>query len=180
MAFKPKIRKRPVPEDALLARYLQPDCYADCYTVDIPQIVTQSDYIVAFYTTWLFKLERSILKYAVSKPSTDAQARQLANAATDSFAAWTLEMRNDNELLLCDFQGRTRSWLKTAPQPGENSGTRLFFGTAVVSAEYRNSDQKNDVPGFRFLIPFHKLYARALLHAARSKLNNKCRKLRAH
>jgi hypothetical protein len=179
MPYKPKIRKRPVPESSLLAKYLQPDCYTDCYTVDVPHVVKQSDYIDTFYTTWLFKIERSILKYAVSRPSTDAQARQLAVAATDSFTAWTVEERNENELLLCDFQGRTRSWLKTAPPPGEESGTRLFFGSAVVSAEYRNSDQGTEMPGFGILLAFHKLYSRALLRAARSKLDTRCRQAQA-
>ncbi len=64
-----------------------------------------------FYTTLLFKLERFILKWTVSKSSTDAQARQLSDGEIEQFAAWHVEGRNENEILMCDFGGRTRSWL---------------------------------------------------------------------
>jgi hypothetical protein len=37
--------------------------------------VTLAEYVNAFYTTRVFRLERIILKWAVSRPSTDAQAK---------------------------------------------------------------------------------------------------------
>jgi hypothetical protein len=58
-----------------------------------------AEYIFAFYTTPLFKLERLILKLTVTKPSTDTQARQLANGSGNVFAAWHMENRKENEIL---------------------------------------------------------------------------------
>ena len=46
---------------------------------EIPGRISFPEFVFAFYTTLLFKLERLILKWTVSKPSTDAQARQLAD-----------------------------------------------------------------------------------------------------
>jgi hypothetical protein len=74
----------------------------------------------------LFKLERLLLARLVSKSSTDAQAGQLACGTLDSFAAWSVEERREDQLLMCDFPGRTRSWLMVSAMEGENSeGTRL-------------------------------------------------------
>ncbi|HTE41110.1 MAG TPA: hypothetical protein VK629_09775, partial [Steroidobacteraceae bacterium] len=80
-------------------------------------------------TTRLFKLERLILKWAVAKPSIDDQARQVAAGDRDDFAAWTVEQRADDQLLMCDLSNRTRSWFMVGSIPG---GTRLHFGSAVV------------------------------------------------
>ena len=41
-----------------------------------------AQYVTAFYTTWVFKLERLILKWAVSRPSTDTHA-ELARGGND-------------------------------------------------------------------------------------------------
>ena len=57
--------------------------YTDCYTADISGPVSHAQYVTAFYTTAVFKLERLILKWAVSRPSTDAQAEQMAAGAID-------------------------------------------------------------------------------------------------
>jgi hypothetical protein len=74
--------------------------------------VSQAQYVSAFYTTFVFKLERLILKWTVSKPSTDAQVKRLADGSIDSFAAWMVEARSQNQLLMCDYQRLTRSWLR--------------------------------------------------------------------
>jgi hypothetical protein len=68
----------PLPPGALLAKYVREGAYADCYVTDIAGAVSHAQYVEAFYTTAVFKLERLILKWAVSKPSTDGEARQLA------------------------------------------------------------------------------------------------------
>lgn len=161
------IRSCPLPDNALLDRYNDGGAYTDCYTTDIPLSVSQAQYVSAFYTTLVFKLERLILKWTVSKSSTDEQVEQLADGSSDSFAAWTVEARTENQLLMCDYQRITRSWLMTVPL---ETGTRLYFGSAVVprldprTGKYR--------PGFavRALLGFHKLYSAALLYAARSRL----------
>lgn len=165
----PSIRPCPLPEQALLAKYARAGAYTDCFTTDIAKPAAHAAYVEAFYTSRVFKLERFLLAWLLSKPSTDAQARDLASGASDSFAAWRVEARTANQLLVCDFLGYTRSWLMIGP--AENGGARLYFGTAVVSARDRVSGQATWSFTFKVLLPFHKLYARALLHAARSRLS---------
>lgn len=150
----------PLPPNALLRAYQLDGGYADCYSTDLPLAVTHGRYVEAFYTTPLFKTERLILRLAIGKPSTDAQARQLAAGTLDAFAAWTVEKRADDQLLLADIYGRTRSWLMVEPIAG---GTRLYFGSAVVPrARQRRS--------FGLLLGFHRLYSKALLASARRRL----------
>jgi len=162
------IRTCPLPDDALLRRY-QRYAYADCYTAALAGTVVHREFVTAFYTTWLFKLERLILKCLVSKPSTDAQAEQLADGTLNTFAAWRVEDRGENQLLMCDFMGRTRSWLMTTSEGG-TGGTRLYFGSAVVPIRDPNTGRSSLGFGFTALLGFHKLYSRALLRAASRKL----------
>ncbi|MDO8372388.1 MAG: hypothetical protein Q7T39_10710, partial [Polaromonas sp.] len=117
--------------------------------------------------------ERLLLAWLVSKPSTDAQASQLASGTLDSFAAWSVEERCEDQLLMCDFQGRTRSWLMVVPAEGESAAsTRLYFGSAVVPARAPRAGARTPGLGltFRLLLGFHKLYSRALLFSAKSRL----------
>jgi len=166
------IRPCPLPDASLLGRYrLQEGAYTDCYSTDIDKTVSQAAFVEAFYTTWVFKLERSILKWAVAKPSTDAQAKRLAQGGLDAFSAWTVEDRCEDQLLLCDLHGRTRSWLMTVPLKGPSgSGTLLYFGSAVVPPKGPGADENNIGTGFRLLLGFHKLYSEILLHAAKKRL----------
>ncbi|MCC6562852.1 MAG: hypothetical protein IT478_15950, partial [Xanthomonadales bacterium] len=80
-----------LPAQAFLRRYLRDGHYADCYVVDLPEVVSQAQFIEAFYTTPLFKLERAILAAVVRRPSTDDDARALARGDRSAFAAWTVE-----------------------------------------------------------------------------------------
>ena len=165
------IHRCDLPSDALLSRYLHGDAYADCYVTTLASRISHAQYVEAFYTTALFKVERLLLAWLLAKPSTDAQAAQLAAGTLDSFAAWSVEARTVNQLLLCDFQGRTRSWLMVATV--ENNGseyTRLYFGSAVVPVSSARSGKQSLGLVFRLLLGFHKLYSRALLFAARSRL----------
>ena len=159
-----------LPAAALLARYVGDRAYTDCYRVEIPGTVTQVEFVVAFYTTWVFKLERAILQWAVSRASTDLDARQLAEGEIDRFSAWSVEDRNQNQLLMCDFQGRTRSWLMTLPAGDQDTAaTGLYFGSAVVAQRDPNGVAKTGLL-FRALLGFHKVYSKILLHAAKTRL----------
>ena len=159
---------RPVPGSSLLARYLRDAHYADAFSTDTARAVAFADYVTAFYTTPVFRLERLILKYAVAKPSTDADARALADGA-DTFAAWRVEARGTDELLLCDYMGRTRSWLRTEALDG--GGTRLWFGSAVVPVADANTGRPRLGVPFNALLGFHRLYSRVLLGAAAARLD---------
>lgn len=161
--------KSELPSSALLRKYSAPGAFADCYATEIARTVSLPEYVEAFYTTPIFKLERLILKWSVSKPSTDAEARRLAQGDTDTFAAWSVEGRASDQLLLCDFQQRTRSWLMVSAMESGGPGTRLYFGSAIVPVRSRSGEA---TLGFAFnaLLGFHKLYSRILLRAARSRL----------
>jgi len=112
-----------------------------------------------------------MLAWFVARPSTDLQARQLAEGSTDSFAAWRVEGRAPDQVLLADFMGRTRSWLMVAPAPGgAGAGTRLYFGSAVVPRRHTGHGRPRMGFAFHALLGFHKLYSRLLLQAARSRL----------
>ena len=159
------------PPEALLKSYKEQGVYTDCYFVDVPRAVSQAEFVETFYTTRLFKAERFILSSLVSKPSTDQQARQLAAGGTRSFAAWTVEGRSATQLLLCDFMGRTRSWLMSvADEGGCPDSTRLYFGSAFLPKMDRRSGQASYGVEFHSLKGFHRLYSRALLRSAQSRL----------
>lgn len=161
----------PLPGSALLTRHARDGAFTDCYATELPAAVTQAQYVAAFYTSPVFKLERFILKWALSRPATDAQALQLAQGSTDAFSAWTVEARADDQLLLCDMTGRTRSWLMVEPLPAaQGGGTRLYFGSAVLPVRDRRTGQRTMGLAFRALLGFHKLYSVVLLAAARSRL----------
>jgi len=167
----PRIRPCQLPTGALLSRYLGSGAYADCYVAEIARTVSHAEFVEAFYTTMVFKLERLILRLLVSRPSTDAQATQLAQGTLSSFAAWSVEGRAPDQLLLSDFTGRTKSWLMVKPESAESTGTRLFFGSAVVPVRDPTSGRPSLGFMFSALLGFHKVYSRVLLHAARSRLS---------
>jgi len=157
------IEKIFAPENTFLKKYLIDGNYVDCYVTTIDKQISFPEFVFAFYTTWLFKTEAFILTYTVRKPSSDLEAKKLANAEIDKFAAWTVEDRNENQILMCDFVGRTRSWFMV-----EKAGvkTKLYFGSAVVPKK------RGEGLGFIFIIllGFHQIYSILLLWFAKSKL----------
>ena len=165
------VRPCALPSTALLLRHQQAGAYADCYSTDIARVVTHAEFVEAFYTTGLFKVERFILRWFAARPSSDAQARQLAAGDSETFAAWRVEGRAPGQLMLADFSGRTRSWLMVEPAEGAGAeGTRLYFGSAVVPKDSADGGGPRMGYVFQALLGFHKLYSRALLQAARVRL----------
>jgi len=75
------VEKCDLPESSLLLEYRNNGAYTDCYTVHVDKMISQTEYIRAFYTTIVFKAERKLLKWAVSKPSTDEEATKRAAPA---------------------------------------------------------------------------------------------------
>jgi len=165
------ISRCPLPDNALLNSYQKSDAYTDCYTTEISINVSHESYVHAFYSTPIFKLERKILKWIVAKPSSDQQVLLLAQGKIDNFSVWDVEERSKDQLLMCDYLKRTRSWLMIEPVQEKNSGkTRLYFGSAVVPLQH---DKKGN-PSFGFLFHalslFHKIYSITLLYSAKSRL----------
>ncbi|MEH6347454.1 MAG: hypothetical protein V7785_20325 [Bermanella sp.] len=157
------------PDDALLAKYHLQGAKTDCYFIDLPKQVSQAQYIEAFYTTKLFKVERFILALIARRPSTDEQAKHLALAKTKQFAAWSVEQQTQDQLLLCDFMGKTRSWLKSVSHENGN-GTRLYFGSAVIPKKDSSNTKPKFGLAFNALGGFHHVYSKALLKAAGLRL----------
>lgn len=145
------------PRGRLLHRYHTAGHYVDCFTRVVDKPVDLSTYIEGFYGSRLFGLERRILGLA-GLGATRAEVTALARGETESFAAWQVEDRTDSQLLLRDVKGATASWLAVA---AEGTGTRLYFGSAIVFQNGRK-------PWWlRPTLPFHGLYARQLLARAR-------------
>lgn len=156
------IHATPLPQGALLARYTPP-AYTDCFTAYLPGPVALAAFATAFYTTRLFKAERLILS-AAGHRSTDTQAATVARGEGQRFAAWTVEARTDDQLLMADVSGRTRSWFCVRPQA--DGGTALHFGSAVLPRP-GTADMGSL---YRLLLGPHKVYSRALLRAAVARL----------
>jgi len=157
----------PLPPGALLAAYASSGAYTDCYAAEVATSVSQAQFVEAFYTGGVFKLERALIRLFLSRASTDVQARQLARGEIGEFAAWRVEEQTTTQLLMCDLAGQTRSWLMVEPTV---AGTKLFFGSAVVPSVDRTTGERRMGFLFRALLGFHKVYSRVLLSSARSRL----------
>lgn len=162
-----------LPKNSLLSEYRSNGVYTDCYTALVDKKISQIEYIRAFYTTVPFRVERTILKWAISKPSTDEDVRLLAEGKVETFAAWNVEARRDDQILLSDFRGQTRSWLmsKSSSSNGGDS-TRLYFGSAVVPIRAKQTEERRKRNVYSILLQFHKLYSQILLSSAKSRLSS--------
>ena len=159
-----------LPPQALLCRYDRDGGYTDCYRTVIARPVWQAEYVEAFYTTAVFRTERLLLRL-LRMGGTDAQARELAEGRRSRYAAWSVEERRDDQLLMCDAYGSTRSWLMTEPcELDGQPATRLYFGSAVVPRVIDRGGRPSIGFLYRALMGFHQLYSLILLGAARRRL----------
>jgi len=92
------IQRLPLPTHALLTKYANAGAYTDCFVTEIARTVSHAEFVEAFYTGGLFKVERFLLRVFISRPSTDLQARQLAAGELNEFAAWRVEARAVDQL----------------------------------------------------------------------------------
>ncbi|RTL37453.1 MAG: hypothetical protein EKK53_21010 [Burkholderiales bacterium] len=158
----------PVPSDSLLDRLARAKgAFADAYALRLPREVPLADFVEAFYTTRLFKFERSVL-VLLGKRSSDAMARAVARGDGERIAAWTVEARTADELLMHEDSGVTRSWFKA--EALADGGTMLWFGSALVPRRRGPGGEPTFGVGFHALIGFHRRYSRALLAAAVRRL----------
>ena len=164
--MRASIEEPPLPENALLQRFVNSGDYTDCFRARIDVDVSFADYVEAFYTTRVFKAERFILAWLVSRPSTDDEAKTLASGDADAFAAWKVLDRAPNQLLLMDYRGNTCSWLMLEP---DAAGSRLYFGSAIDRNRKSRGGRRMGWP-YRLLLGFHRLYSRVLLRSARTRL----------
>jgi hypothetical protein len=138
--------------------------YADCFEVTVDRNVTLAEFVFAFYTSPLFRIERFLLRVFIGAASSQSDARAVAEGSAAQFAAWYVGERTGAQLLMCDRYERTRSWFRVVPVAGNR--TRLQFGSAVASTRDAGSDAPHRGGRFRVMLRFHLLYSRMLLHAA--------------
>ncbi|MGM9482181.1 hypothetical protein ACS5PN_13415 [Roseateles sp. NT4] len=165
----PAVTDIPVPPASLLGRLTaERDAFADAYTLCLPRAVTLAEFVEAFYTTRLFRVERALLGL-FGKPSSDAMARAVARGEGERFAVWTVQAREGDELLMHEDSGATRSWFRVEPATTAGA-TALWFGSAVVSRRKGPGGEPRFSWVFHALLGFHRLYSRALLAAAARRL----------
>jgi hypothetical protein len=173
------VRREPVPEGALLRTYWggrHPQrwgTYYDCFSVDVAQPVGLGEFVYAFYTSPVFRVERLILRLVIGARSTDADARAVADGSGTSFAAWIVGERTTTQLLMCDRFEKTRSWFRVLPLPA--GGTKLQFGSGIVEQPVAGGKRTGLSIGFRLLLGFHIVYSRVLLWAASQRVETHSR-----
>jgi hypothetical protein len=163
-----------LPEDSLLATFrggVRPESwgsYGDCFSLLADRAVSLEEFVFAFYTSPVFRIERFLLKVFVSAPSTDFEAHAVASGSASAFAAWYVGERTVNQLLMCDRFEQTRSWFRVLPSEGGR--TTLQFGSAVAARRSDGDGKSGMGPGFRLLLGFHVLYSQMLLRGAMGRL----------
>ncbi len=165
-----KPQDTPPPTDSLLAHLAtERAAFADAYTLKFPRTVTLAEFVEAFYTTRLFKVERGLIAL-LGKPSSDAMARAVARGEGERLAVWTIEARRPDELLMHEDSGATRSWFKVEAGETGAAGSTLWFGSAVVPRRREPGGAPRLGWVFHALLGFHRWYSRALLKAAARRL----------
>ena len=102
----PAIAQCPVTEDSLLRTYRgdkHPERwghYGDCFAVSVGRAVTLGEFVLAFYTSPVFRVERWILRVVAGAASTDGEARALEEGRRQAFAVWTVGARTVDQLLM--------------------------------------------------------------------------------
>ena len=138
----------------------------DCFSVTVDRTVSLADFVLAFYTSPPFKLERWILRWLLRAPSTDADARALAQGSAQQFSVWYAGARTPTQLLMCDRYERTRSWFRVVPL--HDGRTLLQFGSDLAAPP--GSMRKNSMSGVRSLLfSLHTGYSHVLLCAAATR-----------
>lgn len=166
MTSMSNVRAARLPASALLEQYAASGAYTDCYAATVAGDASLADFMAAFYTTPVFRLERWLLAAALRLPSTDREAHLLAHGGVSRFSAWVVESRQPDQIVLA--AGRTRSWLMVSTGPASGDETTLFFGSAVVPQEKGGLGWQFDVS-----LVFHKLYSRVLLASAVRRLQGR-------
>src|ERR1700722_11159530 len=102
------ITQESAPEDALLKTYrggVHPERwggYGDCFSVRVEGAVSLQDFVFAFYTSPLFRIERWLLRAFIGAPSSDRGARALAGGSAASVGPGEVGDRTPAKLLICD------------------------------------------------------------------------------
>lgn len=165
------VKKCQIPKDSFLDAYASlPGCHTDCFSVGVSDPVTLPDFIGAFFTSPVFRLERWVLAVFAAAKTTDMDIGNLASGKSDRLAMWVVEARKCDQIILAVGSGPIRSWLMVAPNPNHAQGAILHFGSVVLPM----TDAANGTPKiglvFRLFLGFHKFYSRILLWSAKRNI----------
>ncbi len=161
------VKSCPIPDNVYLARYQeQSRSYTDCFSVDISRRVSLSEFISVFFNTFLFRMERRVL--SVFSSSTHQDVVDLATGSSDSLALWSVEARDDDQLLLSFGKGDVHTWLMVLPGVDGADSSRLYFGTGLhfgstIIPEYKAGEGARLSTVYYPFIGCHRIYARLLL-----------------
>jgi hypothetical protein len=176
------IAREAVPDDSLLKTHrgaVHPERWGDsgdCFSVSVERAASLADFVFAFYTSPLFRIERLILRVLAGAPADDGDARALARGAATTFSIWYMGERTATQLLMCDRYERTRSWFRVVPLGGGR--TLLQFGSAVAAGPGdAGSKTRTSSAVFRLLLGFHIVYSQLLLSAAKTGVMRNSRRL---
>lgn len=147
-----KVQPIDVPAGSLLAAFGKAEDYRDCFARTVEGAVSLDAFIERFYCSMAFQPERLALSL-IGRGASNDDARAVASGKAETFAAWDVMERRENEILLRDFQGATASWLSVQIS-ADPASTRLMFGSWVGGPESR---------AVKALMGFHVLYSKVLL-----------------
>ncbi len=161
------IRKTTLPAHAMLSRYADGTAsYTDCFAYDYAGPVDLENFLNAFFNSWVFRLERFILKAAARVTISDEDTANFAAARSDRMGLWTAQDRDESQVLTIVGQGPIHSWWMVEPK-GER--TRLYFGSAIRPMTAKDGSQRMN-PAAKYGGLPHRIYARILLAVAARKL----------
>ena len=166
-----RIAALPPPETSLLAQRRGEDWYRDAFRACVPGHVTLGTFVTEFFAGPAFLPERMAL-HLIGRGAGAAEIAALAEGTATRFAAWEMEAREADQLLMHDFLDRTCCWLAVSHEgdasdlgaphnAGEREQRFLWFGTGL-----RNPGG----PFARWLKQPHRAYARWLLAGAARRL----------
>lgn len=162
---------RSIPDGALISKYaIVPGGYTDCFSVDVSRKVILNEFILEFFSTPIFRIERLILAILPSGRSTRQDIADLASGLSETMAIWKVETRFDTQLIMSAGSGPVRTWLMVVEDQPEPGYSRLYFGSAVLPTKTGRDGQKKLGKGFHLLSGFHNYYSRLLLWMAAYRL----------
>ena len=158
------VRKSKTPDAALTQAYVGTrGTRVDCYVAQAKGDVTLEKFVGSFYRGKLFGFERWLIGRVVGHASSEMQLENLLGGKGAKFSAWTQIQRNDAQLIMQDYQGRTCSWFMVEKNA---DGTALYFGSIIQPTEHLKHGEGLSKPIFTLLLPLHGLYSRLLLSQA--------------
>ncbi|KAA0175468.1 hypothetical protein FNF27_03168 [Cafeteria roenbergensis] len=140
----------------------------DCFRLDVPGHVPIERFVHAFFTSWLFKLERLVLPVA----TTDSLAKDFAYSRVNEFAIWTAKERTDSELLATWAEEHSpatgATWMRVVHGKDDDGKpkTCLEFGSAIATG-----DMPYQKAVMAVAMPLHLAYSGLLLGAAAGNID---------